>query len=109
MNVKPKMLARVVSNGEQMRTPDILDRIVEVIRPAVIGESFVSSDGRIRITYTGPSGCWVVRSANPLPWFLELTYGVSLFDERVIGDRYLRPIGGVLLDEEIRDEMMVPA
>lgn len=110
MNCKPGMLARIVRNGEQRITPGILDRIVEVVRPCLTDEIFTSIDGRLFRIDRSDGPIWVVRSASPLPWMAisAPTYGkVAFFEERPIDDRYLRPIGGVPVHDEQRDE--VPA
>jgi hypothetical protein len=105
------MLARVVSNGCHDMTPGLVDRIVDVVRPAVALEQFTSIDGKVCARFTGRhDDAWVVRSANPLPWATtdgRIDSGIAFFAERIIGDEHLRPIGGVPVDEETRDE--VPA
>jgi hypothetical protein len=106
MNAKPGMLCRVVSNGRSGMTPGFVDRIVEVLRPAVCGERFMDING----THVATCGddyvdAWVVTSPSPLPWANFHDDGVHFFHERTVGDEHLRPIGGVPIDEEILDEV----
>jgi hypothetical protein len=107
MNVKPGMLARVVSNGCSDMTPGFVDRIVEVSRPAARGEQFHAIDGSVVATCDEFIDAWVVTSPNPLPWADAYGDAVHFFHERVVGDEHLRPIGGVPVTDEIEDQ--VPA
>lgn len=112
MNVKPGQLARVVSNGETMSTPGILDRIVEVVRAAKPDDTYPSTDGAVRVHWDPSSvnlmDTWVIKSANPLPWKYAIDSDVLWFNERVMPDRNLRPLGGVPIDEEEHNDIKEP-
>ncbi|MEX3691861.1 hypothetical protein AB3X91_08965 [Paraburkholderia sp. BR14263] len=99
-----------MSNGKRGMTPGIVDRIVQVIRPAVAGEKFVATTGQATIAGdSGNSVTWVVRSKTPLPgkaWLFG-ECSILLFDERPISDEQLRRLGGVPVDDEIHDEVPV--
>lgn len=108
MNCKPGDLARVVSNGGPMDTPGLVDRVVEIVKPAVWDEVFVSVCGANRCRFSGDtSAAWVVRSASPLPWMSTKRRVVFFYGERVVADSHLRPLGGVPVNDEVKDE--VPA
>ena len=104
---KPGTLAVVIRAGDAHSTPGIVDRIVEIIRPAVNGEQFQTIDGKPTL-FRDDRPAWVVKSASPLPW---ICFGgpnkgkVHMFHERAICDVYLRPIGGVDVVDEIKDEV----
>jgi len=109
MNAKRGSLCRVVRNGASGMTPGLVDRIVEVLRPAVAGEQFISADRLNCATFVGDAtDAWVVTSANPLPWAgIRESEPVGFYEQRIIGDEHLRPIGGVPVTDEIEDR--VPA
>lgn len=105
-NVKPGDLARVVSNGERISLPELIDRIVVVVRPAVEGELVVSTCGARAAIFLEHSIAWIVTSPTPLHG--RCSDGkVRLFKERAISDRYLRPIGGVPVTDDV--DIEVPA
>ncbi len=107
-HVKPGMLARVVRAGANVVTPGIVDRIVEVVRPAHNGELFKSIDGvLVRNELGDQRPCWVVKSKSPLPCMCgsDDDGPIYLFHERPILDSNLRPLGGVPIDEETREEL----
>lgn len=106
MNVQRGDLARVVSNGMPDMSPGIVDRIVEVVRLAYPGEKFRATTGEITTFYPGHGVCWVIRSKTPLPgtvWHRGQPERL-FFDERAIGDEYLRRLGGVPVEDDVRDE-----
>jgi hypothetical protein len=110
MNCKPGDLARIVSNGYRAETPQIIDRICEVVRPAVVGEIFTALDGRQMRSVVSLGPAWVIRSANPLPWKSRTgphAGDVMFFEMRPMSDQFLRRIGGVPVHDEQHDE--VPA
>lgn len=109
MNVHAGDMARVVSNGEFVETPGILDRIVEIVRPAVPWEEFTALTGEK--TTIGPWSddiVWVIRSKTPLPNICRsaLREMILMFNERPMSDRYLRRLGGVPVEDEVHDEVL---
>ncbi|QGZ56729.1 hypothetical protein [Paraburkholderia acidiphila] len=108
MNCKPGDMARVVSNGKTDMTPGIVDRIVQVIRPAVPGEQFTATTGEVTtIGEIGGMAVWVVRSKTPLPGTAWQRGECSrlLFAERAMNDENLRRLGGVPVEDDVRDEV----
>lgn len=108
MNVRIGSLAIVVRGGQRVFTPEMLDRVVEVVRPAVDGEVFVSLDGqRVRCAVDALPR-WVVTSKTPLPWMIvsgPYKGRVLLFAQRVVFDACLREINGPHLVDEVLQEM----
>jgi len=104
MNCKPGDLAIIVA---ALNTPENIGRIVEVISPAFFFEAYQLIGGDyVTLDTSGQEAIWRVRSDKPLLWrgdngFLARAYEVPC------GDRFLRPIGGVPVDEDVLDE--VPA
>lgn len=105
MNCKPGDLAIVV---RARHTPEMLGRIVTVIREAQDGERFRTDRGHI--CWTGNcSGAWVVKSDRPMPWRSEK--GTLHFaTERIFNDEGLRPINldGLVEDESQGNSLKVP-
>lgn len=91
MNCKPGDLAIIVHQSES--APNV-GRIVEVIR-------FYGERGR------GKWPCWVVHASSPLNAFNALTKAPTKAVDMIIPDAWLRPVSGLSIDEETRDE--VPA
>ena len=106
MNCKPGDLALVV---RARATPEMLGRIVTVVRLATPGERFKTDRGYIR--WTGAcSGLWVVSSNHPMPW--KNDQGTLHFTlERVFRDECLRPInpGDLVEDEDQINKLKEPA
>jgi hypothetical protein len=89
MNCKTGDLAIVIHQSEA--APNV-GRIVEVIEWA--GERG-----------TGRWPCWVVKATSPMNAFKPLTNEPTKSLEGIIPDAWLRPISGLPLDEETRDEV----
>jgi hypothetical protein len=86
----------------------MLDRVVEVIRPAIDGEIFVSIDGQRFRCVVDVLPRWVVTSKTPLPWMVAtgpIKGRVLMFTHRVIFDACLREINGPHLVDEVLQEM----
>ena len=96
MNCKPGDLAIVIRAGQ---TPQMLGRIVTVVRLAVRGERFKTDRGHMW-WMEHSAKVWVVRSNYPMPWCGD--NGTLHFTlERVFHDDGLRPINpGVLAEDE---------
>jgi hypothetical protein len=104
MNCKPGDLAIITGTN---RTPETIGRIVEVIRPAVWGEIFTATSGKLfRVEPTRFS--WVVKSSSPLPWRMS-TGELYSFEVAVTGDCHLTPISGVPVTDEVTDDIKEPA
>jgi hypothetical protein len=87
MNCKPGDLAIIVRNPY----PENVGKVIEVLSP--FGE-------------WGAEGfCWIFRSVSPLVGNDSLTGARMRGSEGFIADRVLRPISGVPVDEEQRDEV----
>lgn len=106
MNCKPGDLAIVV---RVRATPEMLGRIVTVVRAPVYGEFFKTDRGNIR--WAGNcSGAWVVSSNHPMPW-KGVNGSHHLAMERVFVDEALRPInpGDLVEDEDQINKLKEPA
>ncbi|MCG5072257.1 hypothetical protein [Paraburkholderia tagetis] len=104
---KSGSLAVVIQAGDPHITPGLVDRIVEIVRPAIDGEEFISIDGVV-VTCRDSRSIWVVKSRSPLPWICVQGADagkVRLFRERAIADQYLRPISGVPVTRDVKDEV----
>lgn len=93
MNCKQGDLAIIV----KATNTENIGKIVEVVRPYVMGERFMSINGKRggRIPNDKFNGdLWVIRShGSPLVWSKELDKtNNALFRERAFADRGLRPI-----------------
>jgi hypothetical protein len=95
MNCKPGDLA-IITNS--LPSGALCGRIVRVLRQQVAGEIFKSTNG-ILADGTGNYECWVIEGDGPLPWC-----GL-MFDERPFPDKWLRPISGVPLEDEVMREI----
>lgn len=108
MNVRIGSLAIVVHAGHEIHCLEVLDRVVEVLRPAYDGEQFTATSGeRVRLDI-GDAPCWVVKSRGSLPW--KVLAGpqkgeVFMFRERAIRDSCLREINGPHLSDEVLGEV----
>ena len=105
MNCKPGDLAIVV---RAQATPEMLGRIVTVVRAPVYGELLKTDGGYIR--WAGNcSGAWVVSSNHPMPW-KGVNGSRHLAMERVFGDDGLRPINpdGLVEDEDQINKLKEP-
>lgn len=99
MNCKPGDLAIVVA---ARNTPEIIGRIVEVVRVAVAGDTFKRVDG-VTTTLARVDGVtWRVRSSRPLPWTMANGKTYQCF-EVATSDAHLRPVSGLPVCEETRD------
>ena len=106
MNCKPGDLAIVIRAGQ---TPQMLGRIVTVVRAPVHEEIFETHLGSIR--WTGNcSDTWVVSSNHPMPW-KSVGGSHHLALERVFRDECLRPInpGDLVEDEDQINKLKEPA
>ena len=106
MNCKPGDLAIVV---RARNTPEMLGRIVTVVRAPVHKEFFETSKGRMR--WTGDcSDTWVVSSNHPMPW-RGVGGTLHFAKERVFSDECLRPInpGDLVEDEGQINKLKEPA
>lgn len=106
MNCKPGDLAIVV---RAQAAPEMLGRIVTVVRAPVYRELFKTDRGHIR--WAGNcSGAWVVSSNYPMPWKCE-NGPHHLAMERVFVDDCLRPInpGDLVEDEDQINNLKEPA
>lgn len=105
MNCKPGDLAIVV---RARQTPEMLGRIVTVVRLAVPGEHFKTDRGNMQ--WTGHSTqVWVVKSDRPMPWYGDK--GTLHFaTERIFHDGGLRPInpGDLVEDDEQGKKLVAP-
>lgn len=106
MNCKPGDLAIVVRTRG---TPEMLGRIVTVLRPLAYGEVFKTDRGPLR--WVGPTeGLWVVSSNHQMPWRTKRR-GLCLCMERPYSDEALRPInpGDLVEDENQENKLKEPA
>ena len=106
MNCKPGDLAIVI---RARKTPEMLGRIVTVVRASVPGEIFKTDKGYVRWPHDTP-GVWVVTSNYPMPW--NRRKGRKHFAlERVFRDECLRPInpGDLVEDEDQINKLKEPA
>ena len=96
MNCKPGDLAIVV---RARHTPEMLGRIVTVVRSPVPGELFKTDRGCI--LWSGAcSGLWVVSSNRPMLW-KSVDGNNHLALESVLSDECLRPVNpGNLVEAE---------
>jgi hypothetical protein len=102
MNCKQGDLAFIV----RATNPENIGKIVEVVRPYVVGDEFFPIEGRPawRLHEDAFKGAfvWVIRSHGaPLAWTAAGTKEVSLFKERPFADDCLRPIPRLDAPEEI--------
>jgi hypothetical protein len=97
LNCKPGDLA-IITNS--LPTGSLCGRIVRVVRPRTAGEIFTATDG-YQCRGSEQEFCWVIEAGDPIAWCGRLFY------QRPFADRWLRPITGLPVDEETRDE--VPA
>ena len=106
MNCKPGDLAIVV---RARNTPEMLGRIVTVVRAPVPGEIFKTDKGYVRWPHDTP-GVWVVSSNHPMPW-KSVGGSHHLALERVFRDECLRPInpGDLVEDEDQINKLKEPA
>ena len=109
MNCKPGDLALVV---RARATPEMLGRIVTVVRAPVPGEIFKTDKGHLRWPHDTPDtpGVWVVTSNYPMPWNGRKG-GKHFALERVFRDECLRPInpGDLVEDEDQINKLKEPA
>ncbi|HDR9497077.1 TPA: hypothetical protein QDC06_000264 [Burkholderia cepacia] len=93
MNCKPGDLAIIV-NG---RFPEEIGRIVEVLRLAAPGIDFHPD---------ALSPAWIVKSDRPLPIFLHKANEIhSWANENPVADARLRPVTGLPITDDIKDEV----
>ncbi len=106
MNCKPGDLAIVV---RARHTPEMLGRIVTVVRSPVPGELFKTDSGCICWS-SACSGLWVVSSNHPMHW-KSVDGNNHLALERVFCDEALRPInpGDLVEDEDQVSKLKKPA
>jgi hypothetical protein len=99
MNCKPGDLAIVVSSTQ---TPEIVGRIVECVRLVGPGEILSANGIRLDPRAIGPT--WLVRASRALP--NRRTNGfLEWLPERFLADRRLRPISGLPITDDIKDEV----
>ncbi|HWT40937.1 MAG TPA: hypothetical protein VN081_06790 [Dongiaceae bacterium] len=104
MNVKAGDLAIIIAANH---TPENIGTIVEVVRIAVPGELF--ANGNIRFTGS-PNSAWVTKrdGGEPMPW--RLASGNQFVAEEVVcEDRFLRPVSGLPIEEDVHTKDRVPA
>ena len=91
-NCKQGDLAIIVA----ARQSENIGKLVEVVRPYPLGETFGSIDGKRvgRISKRKSIDMlWVIRShGSPLLWSSSFDASAGLYMERAFGDRGLRPI-----------------
>jgi len=107
MNCKPGDLAVVV---RAPYTPEMLGRIVTVVRLATPGERFKTDRGSMRWPGYGCAQVWVIKSDRLMPW--NSYQGTLHFaTERVFNDDGLRPInpGDLVEDEDQINKLKEPA
>jgi len=88
MNCKPGDLAIIVSSR---LAPENIGRIVEVMRRRIPDRLFP---------------CWIVRSGRPLVERWE-NGSVEMVFERLYRDSCLRPVSGLSITDDIKDEVTV--
>ena len=107
MNCKPGDLAIVV---RAHHTPEMLGRIVMVVRLATPGERFKTDRGSMKIIIPPSAQVWVIKSDRQMPW--NSNQGTLHFaTERVFNDDGLRPInpGDLVEDEDQISKLKEPA
>jgi hypothetical protein len=103
MNCKPGDLAIAMAGTV---TPEMAGIIVEVIRPAVLGERLGEKSFHLS-TITGFA--WVIRSTGrkiPVRTDSGRLFYVS---ERAYSDHLLRPVSGLPVNDEVTDDIKEPA
>ena len=102
MNCKPNDLAIIICTR---CTPEIIGRIVEVVAPTSTGDVYQTSQGETSVA-VGGGIAWRVRSNVQLAWRFDNEKTAYAFEVPMY-DAYLRPVSGLPIEEEARDE--VPA
>lgn len=101
--IVPGILAVVVRGNYEIRTPELIGRIVTVVRRAHNGEKFLSICGRRRVALVETEDPWVIAANSPLPWRLR-EGGLFEFIERPLWSGMLKPLNDPDLgvtDEEV--------
>ncbi|WP_069267398.1 hypothetical protein [Paraburkholderia nodosa] len=100
MNCEAGQMAIIVGTKY---TPENLGRIVDVVSRATYGEAFVMTNGVLILLGDPDTEVWRIRSDVPLKW--RATNG-EIFEayEIATGDRFLLPVTGLQLEDDVRDE-----
>lgn len=102
MNCKPGQMAIIVGS---LHTPENIGRIVDVVSVAYDYEAFPMIGGKtVLFAADGSEVVWRVRSDMPLKW--RAGNGEVLEAcEIATGDRFLRPVSGLPVEDDVRDEV----
>jgi hypothetical protein len=99
MNCKPGDLA-IITNS--LPSGMLCGRIVRVVRQRTAGEVFTATDGN-QYRGTEQEFCWVIEADEPITWCGRLFY------QRPFADKWLRPITGLPVTDEVTDDIKEPA